>query len=221
MIMVYLPFTRGHDMNNIRLIDLTNKKFGRLTVIKPVIELGKRKWVCKCECGSERTVYSQSLKSGLTKSCGCLRSESSSKRFTTHGKRQLPEYAVWNMMIQRCENARNASFIRYGGRGICVCLPWHDFSIFYADMGPRPSEWHTIERINNDGDYTPVNCVWALKTRQANNRRSSRYIEFRGRRMTLRQIFEETNCGIKFDTLRSRVFEKGWTIEDALNRPLR
>lgn|SRR5215831_11353555 len=209
-----------------RLIDLAGKRFGRLVVIERGGDLAPKipGWLCKCECGNEVLLNGSNLRRGLTSSCGCLRREVTISRFTTHGKTagglRAPEFYIWNMMIQRCENPKTKIYHRYGGRGIKVCDRWHKFPNFLEDMKDRPSPKHTLERIDNDEDYTPVNCVWATKTRQANNRRTNRKIKFGNRLMTLRQIMEETNCEIAFNTVRARVFFYGWSIEDALSRPL-
>src|SRR5258708_4680871 len=206
-----------------RLIDLAGRSFGRLLVIERGPDYKPRipQWLCKCECGNQKLVNGWSLRAGLTTSCGCRRREITIARFTTHGKaHRVPEYAIWNMMIQRCTNPKNKSYGRYGARGIKVCKRWLKFKNFFADMGPKPSKEHTVERIDNDGDYTPVNCAWAKMRRQSNNRRNNRKIKFRGRKMTLRQIMEETNCQINFNTMRARVFGAGRSIEDALSRPL-
>src|SRR5260370_8449908 len=209
-----------------RLIDLAGKRFGRLSVIERGPDWKPRisQWHCKCDCGNMALVIGYNLRAGLTTSCGCLRREKTIARFTTHGKtaggRRGREFYLWNQMIQRWENPKAKGYGRYGGRGIKVCKRWHAFTNFLADMKDRPSPQHTIERIDNNGDYTPVNCVWATRTRQANNRRSNRLILFRGRRLTLRQIAEETNCVISWRTLRARVFELGWSVEHALTQPV-
>lgn len=208
-----------------KIIDLSGKRFGRLLVLKRSDDMAPNcpGWECRCDCGTVVRVWGQNLRGRLTASCGCLRIEKTRERFTRHGKghqRKSPEYYIWGTMIQRCENPKNKNYHRYGGRGISVCAQWHDFPNFYADMGDRPTPLHTLERVDNGGPYCKDNCSWATRVRQANNRTSNRLIDFRGEQLTLREIFLRTGCEMRFDTVRSRVFQAGWSIEDALSRPL-
>jgi hypothetical protein len=127
--------------------------------------------------------------------------------------RDIAEYPVWWMMKQRCENPNGRWYHRYGGRGIVVCERWQDFENFIADMGRRPSPSHTIERINNDGNYCPENCCWADRTRQARNRRSNRMICIDGERKTLAEWAESS--GIQATTIAFRI-SKGWKESELL-----
>ena len=154
--------------------DLTGLKFGRLTVRQFAGQdrHGNRLWLCDCACGGTVTVIKGSLSSGRTRSCGCLQREFIVRRNTTHGLSDTPEYRAWRDMLSRCENPNTRYYELYGGRGISVCDRWRgSFEMFYADMGPRPSPRHSIDRIDNDGDYEPGNCRWATWTEQNANKR--------------------------------------------------
>jgi hypothetical protein len=129
----------------------------------------------------------------------------------------LAEYDAWHMCIQRCENPNNPGYKTYGARGIRVCHRWHSFENFFADMGPRPSPRHSIDRIDNDGDYEPGNCRWATPAEQARNRRTNRMIEFGGRTMCISDWAAE--IGISCGSLMRRL--DLWGVERALTTPAR
>lgn len=164
--------------------DLTGEMYGRLTVIERAGRVGKEiAWLCACTCGSRRIVSGHSMKRGLTKSCGCLVREKSAARVASkngnfrHGLSKSGEYGVWNQMIQRCTNPNVRSYRLYGARGIFVCQRWlESFNNFLADMGPRTSPAHTLERSDNSGNYEPGNCRWATKEEQGQNKRNNRLV---------------------------------------------
>jgi hypothetical protein len=153
-----------------RKVDLTGQRFGRLTVLSVVVRNRSRRWLCRCDCGNELDVARNNLRSGCTKSCGCLRREKAAEKCRTHGKSHMREYDVWCSMKNRCLNPNDQNYYRYGGRGITVCDRWQrSFEAFISDMGPRPSSKHSIEREDNDGPYDPDNCVWATRSMQSSN----------------------------------------------------
>lgn len=158
-------------------INITGQRFGRLVAVQmsPVNASKRLKWRCRCDCGNEKEALSHLLRAGLTRSCGCLQREACREKNSTHGMRNAPEYSVWYDMKRRCHDPRNKRYADYGGRGIAVCERWQiSFANFYEDMGPRPTATHSIDRINNDGNYEPLNCKWSTKSEQAFNRRPKR-----------------------------------------------
>ena len=159
-----------------RCLDLTWRKFGRLTAIVCVGQIkGQAQWKCRCKCGGEKIASAASLQAERTRSCGCLVREFASTVNKKHGLSSTPEWVAWSSMKGRCNNPRNYKYAIYGGRGIKVCERWMEsFKNFYADMGPRPSSAHSLDRINVDGDYRPENCRWATHTTQSRNRRCMR-----------------------------------------------
>lgn len=153
------------------MIDLTGKRFGRLIVIERSDKPGsghQPKWKCKCDCGNEKTIFGASLRNNDSRSCGCRNGEN----LKTHGLSNRPEYKIWKSMIARCENPKCSRFSDYGGRGIKVCKRWREnFQNFIDDVGFRPSEKHSIERVDVNGNYEPLNCKWATDIEQARNKR--------------------------------------------------
>jgi hypothetical protein len=175
-------------------------------------------WRCKCECGETTVVRADSVKSGRTKSCGCYHLKCASARNWKHGLTGTPMHNLWGSMISRCENPKHEAYENYGGRGIKVCERWHDFVNFNKDVGPRPSPSHSLDRIDNSGNYEPGNCRWATTRQQCRNTRVNRMLTFKGRTLCVISWAEEVNKPVNAIYCR---LDRGWTTEDALTRPLR
>src|SRR5690348_10148009 len=134
----------------------------------------------------------------------------------THGLSKAPEYKVWAGIVRRCEDRDFNGYKKYGARGISICAEWrNDFAVFYRDMGPRPSPKHSIDRIDNSGNYEPGNCRWVTSQVQANNRRSNRLIIYRGVEMTLANAIELSGCSVGYAGVRYSL-SRGWDVERAL-----
>jgi len=194
-------------------------KYNKLTAIRfdHKTKRSRQFWLFRCDCGNEKVLNVDSVKINNTKSCGCLLTESVSKRRTTHGMSRTKIYRIWAGMITRCLDENNPSYKNYGGRGITICDRWlgkNGFINFYADMGDCP-KGKSLDRINNDKGYYKKNCKWSTKKEQANNRRTNHLIIYNGKTQTLKQWAEE----LKIDEflIRSRI-KYGWSVERALNK---
>lgn len=210
--------------------DLTGKKFGRLLVNQRYIDKikdfkYKTKWFCVCDCGNKIIVNSSNLKNGNTKSCGCLQKERTSAARKIHGMSNKRFYNIWSNIKLRCTNKNHSLYGRYGGRGITVCKEWRNFNNFYNDMyesylkhcndfGEKET---TIDRINNDLNYTKNNCKWSNKLEQENNKSTSRYVEYNDNIYTLSNLCRKYNVPYKLIHKRLTL---GWTIDDAINVPM-
>lgn len=192
-------------------------KFARL-IVKTIshIKKGKRYWVCECDCGGTVVTSTTHLRSGNTRSCGCILNELIKSRSLSR-RRNSPEYQVWMSMRSRCNNAKHRSYAVYGGRGIKVCKRWDDFDLFLKDMGPRPSLEHSIDRINNDGNYEPANCKWSTKKEQNRNSSNNLILTLNGVEKAAAQWAED--LGMIVQTIYSRKL-KGWSDEQTLTTPL-
>lgn len=207
------------------LIDLLERKFGRLTVVG--FE-GRRSshtyWLCRCECGVEKPVCGVHLRQGLVISCGCVGSRRLGDATRKHGQShsrvgpQSREYTVWKAIKQRCHNPNNPRYRDYGGRGVTVCLRWRrDFSAFLDDAGTSPSKAHTLDRIDNDRGYEPGNVRWMTRKSQNRNKRNTRWVTIDGKTMSLIDAAEMLN--VNYITVYSRV-QRGWDAVKALTHPV-
>lgn len=192
-------------------LDLVGERFGRLVVLRVWRFKRHRRAEVRCDCGVLKGVYVHNLTNGHVASCGCLRAEMHrlrSQQQKTHGASRTPEHDARAAMIQRCYNARNRNFRFYGARGITVCERWREsFENFLADMGLRPSAKHSIDRIDNDGNYEPGNCRWATRAEQARNRRNTRFVEVGGVRVPAIDVCKQHNVPISVFVWRVR---RGW-----------
>lgn len=214
-------------MSPLRGTDLTGMKLGRWTVKclgRPRMYLRgpEQGWICECDCGEVRWVREGGLVGGYSLGCGCgralTRAARNFGRSRKHGEagdgRETAEYRIWHSMRQRCSNPRDKGYPYWGARGITVCDRWNDYVRFVADMGRRPSDSHSLDRIDVDGNYEPSNCRWATPTEQAVNRRSTRFIEYGGERLCVSAWARKR--GLSVSALWNRIY-KGWPIERALN----
>ena len=200
---------------------------GYLTVIEVENDISKRKWKkngvywrCICKCGNEVTVAADYISSGNAKSCGCKKMEN------FNGKTDTPEYRVWSAMKHRCYNINNKKYQDYGGRGIKVCQEWlNSFNNFLVDMGERPSDKHSIDREDVNGDYTKDNCRWVTQDIQSRNKRNNHWIEYNGTRMILKDwanyfgvnrttLLERVQNGQKFDYIFNFYKQKNGLVND-------
>lgn len=194
-------------------IDLTGQRFGRLTVIKYV---GESQWLCKCDCGNETIVDRGHLRTGHTKSCGCLKLRNENHG-TKHHLTHTTLHRLWCGMIGRCYVKSNSGYKNYGGRGITVCEEWNnDFMSFYNwAIANGWKEGLTIDRIDVNGNYEPSNCRWVEWKTQARNKRNNTTITWNGETHCLKEWEEITNLPI------CKRYFNGWTIEDMFTKPKR
>lgn len=207
-------------------VNLLGQTFERLRVIERAGSYKVKKgavalWLCECSCKTRIVIRGTELRKGKTKSCGCLRKEKGRLRglqalrhgHTTKGK-MTPEYNCWVRIRSRCQNPKDSSFKYYGARGIVVCSRWESFENFIEDMGYKPSNEHSIGRIDNDRNYTAKNCRWETPFEQQNNRRSNRLLCIGEITQTVTQ-WSRAN-GMESATIYRRL-DRGWAAEAAID----
>lgn len=195
------------------------QSFGLWTVLDAV----GAKWLCRCKCGQERRVNRSDLKSGRSKGCGCTRAAAAGAAAAlaarTHGMESTKAYRRWVDMRRRCHNPNRPDYANYGGRGIQVYGPWREsFEAYYADVGEAPSDRHSLDRIDNMGDYAPGNVRWVEQRTQERNKRSNRILQINGDSMTMVEASER--FGIPYNTLSNRICTLHWSDADAVLRPV-
>ena len=196
--------------------DKTGKRYGKLTVISRAEndKYGRARWRCKCDCGNEIVVDAGHLNQGNTKSCGCQNKFYTNNPQRTHGMTHTPEYTAWCDMKTRCYNPNSNRYKQYGGRGIKVCDRWlHSFENFFKDMGARPSNEYSLDRIDVDGNYEPNNCRWATEQQQANNKTTNRFLAYNNEEHTVSEWARI--IGISPKLMQERI-SNGWTVEKCI-----
>ena len=206
-------------------VDISGRKFNRLTVIERAGKYPSNviKWRCVCDCGKETFATAQNLRTANTTSCGCayiaMIEDKKGKIFsdpTTHGMSNTPEWITYQAMLNRCYNEKHISYHRYGGRGIVVCERWYgSFENFFSDMGSRP-KGKTLDRIDNNGNYEPINCKWATVREQANKRVDVWMVNYNGREMSLMDAYRQSGYIGDYTNVKRRIKVLGMSVEDAL-----
>ena len=202
------------------MIDMTGKKYGRLTAIK-LDHKDKRNecyWLCKCDCGNTTIVSGYKLRTGHTRSCGCYREEKRGDRHRSHGMTDTKLYTIWRNMKARCHNPKNDMYHRYGARGIKVCDEWRNSFNTFMEWANKAgySEGLSIERVDIDKGYNPENCRWITKKEQYLNRSDSHLVTAFGKTQTIKEWADES--GIAFDTIERRLNAYGWDAERAVSQ---
>lgn len=211
--------SKGATKTYHRQVNLAGKKFGRLDVMcfherKIVGDRTRPFWVCICECGNFCSYASNVLMAGNAVSCGCGKSKTM-QRPRTHGMSKTKAYRSWNAMRTRCTNKNSQYYRLYGERGISNCPEWNKFENFVSDMGEPPTKYHSLDRIDVNGNYCKENCRWATQTEQARNNRKNRLITYRGKTQCVTAWEEE------LDLPNQLVSQRYWLGERDIERLFR
>lgn len=199
--------------------DLSGQKFNHLTVIEHAgrNHIGKHIYLCKCDCGNTAILRGEDIKSGNTKSCGCVRRQMTIDKNFKHGFAHTPMYNVWAGMKERCSRKGNRSYKNYGERGITVSNDWLDYKNFHRDMVATYRDGLTLERVDNEKGYSKENCIWANRETQGNNTRRNHFIEYNGETLTISKMARKHNA--KPYIVQKRIYT-GWSVEKALTTPI-
>jgi len=207
-------------------LNLLGETFNRLFVIDEaetrIDNKGKRRtyWTCKCVCGNIKEIDTNALRRGVTKSCGCLTKDNSRVLNLSHNKYNTKEYTAYQKMKERCLNKNSERYKNYGGRGISICDRWLlSFENFYNDMGDKPSNIHSLDRKDVNGNYDKENCRWATSEQQHNNKVNTLYITYLDETLSLSQMCRKYNLpyktvwknikrGLTFETIKNKCYDK-------------
>lgn len=208
-------------------------RFGKLIVLKevtPKIYYSKsgtrkcRKFLCLCDCGNSTITSLGSLRHGITKSCGCYKiqcSKETAKLLNSggHGLSKTPLYRLYYDMLQRCFNKKRKAYADYGGRGITVCEEWRNNFLSFYNWAIKSGYDSNLEldRINNNGNYSPENCRWATSTVNANNKRNTVMVEWEGKKISLNDLCRKMS--VRSSMVYKRIKYRGLSIEDAIKTP--
>ena len=203
------------------IIEMSGKRYGRLTVIGFSHLYNEREamWKCRCDCGAIFVSRGTDIRNGHTNSCGCYMKERATEGKTTHGHSQTKTHRIWLGINQRCYDPNHHKYEIYGGRGIKVCDRWRGagkFENFLADMGECPDGFSIDRHPDNNGNYEPKNCRWATSKQQNRNRRDNKIIDVFGNKMTLAEACER--YGVGYQCAYKRI-KRGWSIEKTLMEP--
>jgi len=197
-----------------KFVDIVGRKFGKLLVLSKVENKGKNTaFLCRCDCGKEKSILTCNLLSGKSASCGCIRGVKLGNFARTHNLSKTRIYRIYKGMKQRCLNKKNPAYKYYGGRGIVICKEWlNDFKLFHKWAEKNHySELMTIDRINSDGNYEPSNCRWVSYHKQQNNKRNSFFITVDGEKLTVAEWAE------KKKTKQQTLYDKFYRILEQLD----
>ncbi len=189
-------------------------KYNLLTIIE--VGLAGRPYTikCRCDCGKEKLFIPCNVAKGSVVSCGCFRSSRIGIASVTHGHSKTRTYNIWKGIHTRCTNSKITQWNDYGGRGISVCAAWADYVTFLHDMGECPSKFHSIERIETDGNYEPSNCRWATDEEQSRNKRNNVFLTHDGKTLCVSDW--SRLLGFSKTTIHQRI-KKGWPLEKVLS----
>jgi hypothetical protein len=198
-------------MENMKSCEIkVGEKYGPLTILRIGFSArGAAVFSSLCECGNVKEFLLCKWRFNKVRACTCYR-----KKTEIHGMSRTPVYGAWDAMVKRCTRKWHAAYLLYGGRGVSVCERWKSFENFYADMGDPPTVGHSIDRINNDGNYEPSNCRWATLLEQANNKSTNVRVSYKGKSYTLSQLAKEFN--VSYSAILGR-YSKGWDIETCVS----
>lgn len=201
-----------------QFIDLSGVRFGRLTVQErdasagPATNGKRVKWICLCDCGGKTSVTGRNLRSGNSKSCGCLQAERRGADQRTHGLTRQRVYRIWQSMKSRCKYPTHYTYRFYGAKGVSYDPKWESFDAFLSDMGHPPDDSMTLDRIDPAGDYSQANCRWITMQAQRNNMRKS--VEWNGERLSVAEVARRN--GVPRTSLMKLINHKGMGLEEAV-----